>query len=188
MRLCRNPTKCHTDEDDPMKPFDDELMYAALERYHFERESGSFFKIVRDIDDKPVITGKFAGTNTPNGIRLTVNNRHVMAHHLAWRIFRGEWPIASVKFWNHNPMDCRDSNLYSPQEPKKIKKKAHKESAAKVDFLKSIGITRDSIQRAMLDRIRREEGDKAYIEAMHMMQMIDDDQKARMLFELRENT
>lgn len=171
-----------------MKPFDDSLMHAALERYHFDRETGTFFQLVPGPNNKPMVSGKFAGTNTPAGIRLTVQNRHVMAHHLAWRIFRGEWPVASVKFWNGNSMDCRDSNLYSPGKAKKVRAMADKESSAKVDFLKSIGITRDSIQRAMLDRVRSEQGEKAYIEAMHMMGRIDDGQKTEMLTAIRENT
>jgi hypothetical protein len=171
-----------------MKPFDDSLLHAALERYHFCKDSGSFFQIVRGVDNKSTITGKFAGTTTPSGIRLTVQNRHVMAHHLAWRIYEGEWPIASVKFHDGDVMNCKASNLYSPGRVKKIKAMADKESLAKVDFLKSIGITRESIQRAMLDRIRNEQGDKAYIEAMHMMGRIDDDQKTAMLREIRENT
>lgn len=169
-----------------MKPLDDRILTAALDRYHFDRESGCFFHIIRNANNEAVITGKFAGTTTPAGIRLTVGNRHVMAHHLAWRIFEGEWPIASVKHWDGDVMNCKAANLYSPQGPKKRKAASNKESQSRVDFLKSIGITTESMQRAMLDRIRKEQGEKAHIEAMHMMRRINDEQKAALLIELRK--
>lgn len=171
-----------------MKPFDDSLMHAALERYHFDHESGCFFCIVKGMNNEPVITGKFAGTSTPYGLRLTVGNRHVMAHHLAWRIYEGAWPIANVKHRDGDVMNCKASNLYSPMAVKKRKALDDKEAEKRVNFLKSIGITQNSMRRAMLDRIKKEQGGKAYIEAMHMMSMIDDDQKTAMLRELRETT
>lgn len=170
-----------------MKPFDDSLLHAALERYHFDHESGSFFHIVRGMNGEATITGKFAGTTTPTGIRLTVQNRHVMAHHLAWRIYEGAWPIANVKFHDGDVMNCKASNLYCPQEHKKRKKLQDTESTVKVNFLKSIGITKESMQRATLERIRTEQGERAYIEAMHTMARITDEQKAEMLKELRCN-
>ncbi len=171
-----------------MKAFDDSLMHDALERYHFDRESGHFFCIVRDMNNEPVITGKFAGTTTPTGIRLTVGNRHVMAHHLAWRIYEGAWPIANVKHRDGDVMNCKASNLYSPQATTKRKALDSKEAEKRVNFLKSIGITKDSMQRALLERVQVEQGDKAYIEAMHTLGRIDDEQKTAMLRELREST
>lgn len=171
-----------------MKPFDDSLMHLALERYHFDEESGCFFHIVRGMDGEPVISGKFAGTTTPTGIRLTVGNRHVMAHHLAWRIYKGEWPIANIKQWDGDVSNCKEKNLYSPQAPKKIKERQVKDAERGAKFLQSIGITQVAIRQAMLNRIRHQQGESAYIEAMHIMKMISDDQKAGLLRELRENT
>lgn len=171
-----------------MKPFDESLMHAALERYHFDHESGHFFHIVKGMNNEPVITGKFAGTTTPTGIRLTVGNRHVMAHHLAWRIYEGAWPIANVKHRDGDVMNCKASNLYSPMAVKKRKALEDKEAEKRVNFLKSIGITKESMQRALLERVRTEQGDKAYIEAMHTLGRINDGQKAEMMRELRETT
>lgn len=169
-----------------MKTFEDSLLPAALERYHFDRESGQFFHVIRDMNNQPVITGKFAGTVTPTGIRLTVGNRHVMAHHLAWRIFEGEWPIANVKHRDGDVMNCKASNLYSPMSAKVKGAKRDSEAKMRAEFMKSIGITKQTIQDALLRKIRDEKGEKAYIEYMHILGRINDEEKAAMLLDLRK--
>ena len=170
-----------------MRTFDDALLEDALRLYHFDRDSGCFFKIIQDVNNQPVITGKFAGTTTPTGIRLTVRTRHLMAHHLAWRLFEGEWPIANVKHLDGDVTNCKAANLYSPQAVKVKYKRKSQELDKQAAFFKSIGITNETRTRALLDQVRADKGERAYIEHLHLLRRITDDQKIEMLRELRVN-
>ena len=148
-----------------MKQFDDSLLDAALERYHFDRETGHFFMIVRGMSGEPIKTGQFAGTTTPVGIRLTTKLRHVMAHHLAWRIYKGEWPMANIKHRDGDVMNCKEDNLYSPgvEAAKRAEKK--RKDQAMLKFYNSIGIGEKQLKRAQVDRVRAMFGD---VEALQL--------------------
>lgn len=137
-----------------MKQFDDSLLEAVLERYHFDRETGHFFVVVRGMAGEPIVTGQFAGTTTPVGIRLTTKLRHVMAHHLAWRVYKGEWPVTNIKHRDGDVMNCKEENLYSPgaEAAKKAEKKRKARETMK--FFSSIGITDKQLKRMQVDRAK----------------------------------
>lgn len=142
-----------------MKQFDDSLLDAALDRYHFDRETGHFFVVVRDIDGRPHITGKFAGTITPTGIRLTTSKRHVMAHHLAWRIYKGEWPLTNIKHRDSDVTNCKEENLYCPGAEAAQKAERKQRNAEMLKFYLSIGITQKQLKRMQVDRVREKLGE-----------------------------
>jgi hypothetical protein len=156
-----------------MKQFDDSLLDAALERYHFDKETGHFFDVVRSLDGQRIPTGRFAGTVTPFGVRLTTSKRHVMAHHLAWRIYKGEWPNANIKHRNGEVVDCREENLYSPgaEAAKKLEKKRNMTAAVK--FYKTIGVTDNQIKRMQVERVREKFGDFDALDMEYRLGLID---------------
>ena len=170
-----------------MKPMDDSILTAALLRYHYDEATGHFFHAFISFDGIRTITGKFAGTTTPTGVRLTILGKHVMAHHLAWRIIHGEWPVSNVKHRNNNLADCSAENLYSPGVHKARERKVAAELKAHADFLAGMGITRRNLEDVHLEKVRATKGERQYILQIHTMGRINDDQRNELLKEL-ENT
>jgi hypothetical protein len=168
-----------------MKQFDDSLLDAALERYHFDRETGHFFVIVRDISGEPIRTGQFAGTVTPVGIRLTTKLRHVMAHHLAWRIYKGAWPMANIKHRDGDVMNCKEDNLYSPgvEAAKKAEKKRNDQTMLK--FYKSIGVTDNQLKRVQVEKVRKKLGDFDALDMEYRLGLIDKARYAEALDQMK---
>ena len=169
---------------DTMKQFDDSLLEAALDRYHFDQETGHFFEVVCLPNGERITTGRFAGVVTPFGVRLVTKLRHVMAHHLAWRIYKGEWPRANIKHRNGEVVDCREVNLYSPGEEaaKKLEKKRATDAAMK--FYKAIGVTENQIKRMQVDKVREKFGEFDALEMEYRLNLIDKERYAKALEEL----
>lgn len=170
-----------------MKQFDDSLLDAALERYHFDKETGHVFEVVTLPNGERIMTGKFAGTTTPFGVRLTTRKRAVMAHHLAWRIYKGEWPRANIKHRNNDVVDCREENLYSPGEEAAKKMQKKQSGKTTLAFYKAIGLTERQLKQAQVDKVREKFGDFEAIELEHKLGLTSDAAYTEAMLRLRDN-
>jgi hypothetical protein len=170
-----------------MKQFDDSLLDAALDRYHFDKETGHIFEVVHSPNGERIITGKFAGTVTPFGVRLTTSKRAVMAHHLAWRIYKGEWPRANIKHRSDDVVDCREENLYSPGEDAARKAEKKLNNKAALTFYKAIGLTERQLKQMQVEKVREKLGDFDALQLEHRLGLISKTAYTEAMLQLREN-
>jgi hypothetical protein len=171
-----------------MKQFDDSLLEAAFERYHFDKETGHIFEVVHLPNGERIITGKFAGTVTPFGVRLTTRKRAVMAHHLAWRIYKGEWPKANIKHRSGDVVDCREENLYSPGEEAARKAEKKSNDKATLAFYKAIGLDERQLKRMQVEKVREKLGEFEALQLEYRLGLINKAAYTEALLQLREST
>ena len=102
-----------------------------------------------------------AGRTTKYGTRLTVGKYEILAHHLAWRILKGEWPSYHVKHLNNDAFDNRPENLHAPGKERHDKKS----KGLLVPFLRSLGYSQNQINRYSVEVARERFGDAAALDA-----------------------
>lgn len=114
-----------------------------------------------------------AGTTCPYGVRLTVNNHHVLAHHIVWRMVHGEWPNGyQVKHLDDDVFNNDPANLAAPGRNRKKKASA----TGMVDFLKTLGVSDRQLNRMKVERVREKLGEAEALKLELQLGMIDQEQ------------
>lgn len=75
------------------------------------------FTWVRAPDNHPRLDLTTAGTIGTGYVAIRINGIRYKAHHLAWLITHGEWPIEDVDHKNGCPLDNRSENLRLATNP-----------------------------------------------------------------------
>lgn len=147
-------------------PKTDEFLKQCAASFSFDESAGVFFKECT----KGSHTWKEpAGSITAAGIRLTVANCYVMAHHVVWRMKRGEWPNYHIKHLNGDKFDNRPENLRAPTKEKQDKNN----QGSFGSFLKSIGISDKQMNTIKVQKVREKLGDRAALEFAKEQGFID---------------
>jgi hypothetical protein len=150
-------------------PKTDDFYRECMARFTFDHDLNKFMETRHKADfswKEP------AGTTTPYGVRLTVNNCHVLAHHLVWRMIHGDWPTGyQVKHLDDDVFNNDPANLSAPRRNKKRKR-----ATDVVDFLKSLGVSDRQLNRMQVEQVRAKMGDLEALKLELHYGMIDQDQ------------
>lgn len=80
----------------------------------YDPETGIFrrkYRRDRGKDWNARFSGKIVGGKSVGRVRITLSNRHYLAHRLAWFYMTGNWPKEQIDHINLNPSDNRFVNL-----------------------------------------------------------------------------
>jgi hypothetical protein len=158
-------------------PKTDDFLNQCLATFSFDGNTGEFME--------PKTKGSHswlepAGRTTSQGVRLTIGNYEILAHHLAWRILHGEWPSYHVKHLNKDCFDNRPENLHAPGKEKHDKKK----KGSTVPFLRSLGYSQNQINRHAVEVTRERFGERAALDVELKFGLITQSEHAEQVAQL----
>lgn len=152
-------------------PRTDDFYRDCMARFSFDHSLNKFMEDRRKAD----FTWKEpAGSTCPYGVRLTVNNHYVLAHHLVWRMVHGEWPNGyQVKHLDDDVFNNDPANLAAPG--RNTKRKAV-QSKSVADFAKSLGLSERQLNRMQIERVHEKMGEREALKLELHFGMIDQEQ------------
>jgi hypothetical protein len=150
-------------------PKTDDFYRECMARFTFDH---SLNKFMEDRHKADFAWKEPAGTTSPYGVRLTVNNHYVLAHHLVWRMVHGEWPNGyQIKHLDDDVFNNAPANLAAPGRNKKRKK-----TASVVEFMKALGLSERQLHRMQVEKVRETLGELEAVKLELEFGMIDQEQ------------
>jgi hypothetical protein len=162
-------------------PKTDDFYNQCLEMFTFNDELGIFFQ---NYSKDGHSWREPAGSSIASGRRLTVGHSYVMAHHLAWRMFHGEWPYYNIKHRNGNNHDNRKTNMYAPGKAVKDRKIEAARRESVLGFLASIGVSEKQLKTNQVAKVRETHGPAMALDLEHNLGLITRDEYAERVKEL----